>query len=90
MFSFSGEGEAVRLSCTYRFFHLDLIDFNSKELVLEIVVAEKLVSIFHVFALGGFGENSCLAARQGLECPPQFTVLWTHLKTIMIISLIYI
>ena len=35
----------------YRFLHLHLVDFDSKELVSEFVVYQKLVAIFHVTTL---------------------------------------
>lgn len=67
--------KADRIGLSYSFFHLDLVDLNPEELVFEIIIARKLVSIFYVFAFWGFGENSCFPTGQGLQSTPQFTVL---------------
>ena len=59
----------------YRFFHLDLVDFDPEELVFEVIVARKLVPVLHVFAFGDFGENTCFSTGEGLQSPTQFTIL---------------
>lgn len=51
----------------YRFFHLDLVDFDPEQLVFKVIVARKLVSIFHVFALWSFGEHACFPTSERLE-----------------------
>lgn len=59
----------------YRFFHLDLVDFDAEKLVFEVVVAGKLVSIFYVLALWNFSEHACLPTGERLESPAQLAVL---------------
>lgn len=59
----------------YRLFHLNLVYFDPEQLVFEVIVAGKLVPIFHVFAFGEFGEHSCFSTCKRLQCPTQFAVL---------------
>lgn len=48
----------------YRFFHLDLVDFNPEEFVFEIIITRELVSILHVFTLWDFGKDTRLPTGQ--------------------------
>lgn len=68
----SGE---LRGDSFHRFFHLDLVDLDPEKLVFEVVVAGKLVSILHVFALWDFSEYACFPTSERLESPTQFAVL---------------
>lgn len=43
---------------TYCFFHLDLIDLYSKQLMLEITIKDEFVSIFYILALWIFNQYS--------------------------------
>lgn len=43
---------------TYCFFHLDLIDLYSKQLMLEITIKDEFVFIFYILALWIFNQYS--------------------------------
>lgn len=45
----------------YRFLHLDLIDLYPEELVSEVIIACKFITIFHIFAFGAFSQYSSFA-----------------------------
>lgn len=62
----------------YRFFHLDLVDLYSEELMSEVIVTREFVAILHIFALWDFGQDSGLSTSQGLQGSPQLTVLCTY------------
>lgn len=73
--TFAQQQSNDRYARQYRFFHLDLVDFNPEEFVFEIIITRELISILHVFTLWGFGKDTCLPAGQWLQSPPQLTVL---------------
>ncbi len=64
-----------RCAGQYRFFHLDLVDFNPEKFVFEIIITKNFVSILHFFTLWDFGKNTGLPTGQRLQSPPQLTVL---------------
>lgn len=64
-----------RCARQYRFFHLDLVDFNPEEFVFEVIITWELVSIFYIFTLWDFGKDTRFPAGQRLQSPPQLTVL---------------
>lgn len=53
-----------RMQKKYRFFHLNLIDLYPEKFVLEIIVTNELVTIFNIFTLWIFRQNSSFATSQ--------------------------
>lgn len=61
--STSGCGECKKKK-KYRFFHLNLIDLYPEKFVLEIIITNELVTIFDIFTLWIFRQNSGFATGQ--------------------------
>lgn len=59
----------------YRFFHLNLIDLDAKELVFEVVVEIETVSILHIFPSRILVKDTCFPTGQGLQGTPELTLL---------------
>lgn len=53
-----------RMQKKYRFFHLNLIDLYPEKFVLEIIITNELVTIFNIFTLWIFCQNSSFATSQ--------------------------
>lgn len=60
---------------TYGFLHLDLIDLDPKQLVLELSIEDESVSIFDLPPSGTFDQHARPPAGQGLQRPPQLAAL---------------
>lgn len=60
----------ITSSTTYRLLHLNLIDPYSKELMLEVIIENKLVAIVYIFTLRSLNKDSGSATSQRLERSP--------------------
>lgn len=63
------------LCVSYRFFHLDLINLDAKQLVSEVVVEIETVSVLHVLPARVLVEDAGLSAGQGLQGPSELSLL---------------
>lgn len=61
--------------CTYRFFHLDLVDPDTMTVALERFVEHELVRVIHILARRQLAQHAHLTARQTLERAFQLRVL---------------
>lgn len=65
---------------TYCFFHLYLVNLDSKQSMLEITIKNEFVFIFYILALWIFNQYSCFTTGQRLQGSSQFTVLCKQVK----------
>lgn len=59
----------------YRFFHLNLIDLDAKQLVFKIVVEIETVSVLHIFPSRILVKDTCFPTGQGLQRTPELSLL---------------
>lgn len=68
----------------YRFFHLNLIDLDAKQLVFKIVVEIETVSILHIFPSRILVKDTCFPTGQGLQGTPELTLLCVGTERIIV------
>lgn len=68
----------------YRFFHLNLIDLDAKQLVFKIVVEIETVSILHIFPSRILVKDTCFPTSQGLQGTPELSLLCAGSERIIV------
>lgn len=73
----AGVSELNEEMCSYfyRFFHLNLIDFDAKQLVFKIVVEIETVSVLHIFPSRILVKDTCFPTGQGLQGTAELSLL---------------
>lgn len=66
----------------YRFLHLDLVDLDAEQFMFEIIVEIEAVSVLHVLPSRVLVEDASLSAGQGLQRPPELSLLCAGQETV--------